>query len=74
MRVSWLKLGHADYSLIIPNVAVVCVREKVRLLAVDSTGVGKPIVEMLNSKGVKTEAVNFKVASADDMIKLASAS
>ena len=50
---------HVNYQVVVADVVGVYKKLGMRMLAVDATGLGEPIAEMLLSQGVKTEDIKF---------------
>jgi hypothetical protein len=50
---------HVDYTVVVNEATEIYRRNRMRLLAVDATGVGEPISEMFHARGVITEDIKF---------------
>lgn len=50
---------HVDYHVVVSDVALLYERLHMRMLAIDATGVGEPVVEMFHARSVKTEDIKF---------------
>ena len=50
---------HVDYSVVVKEVAELYTRLEMEFLAVDATGVGEAVREMLAEAGVRTEDIKF---------------